>query len=525
MKKALRPGRPFPISATSSDPYGLPRDLVEKAAYRLGIAALLYSGCYFVAYVSGWLASDPNYFMNVPVVGGVPLSHLTAAIAILISLAMFFVSRSGKLPAELLCDIGLFYEVIGAVGIDFYLTWLPITPEFQYYGISWVCAWMILFVLIVPSTPGKTLLAALATASMTPLMLLIGMTRGTADPSVGMLVQLFLPNYLCVVMAFIGSRIIYQLGSQVSAAQRMGSYELVKMLGRGGMGEVWQARHRMLARPAALKLIRPESLGEHSPEETQTVLRRFEREAQATAALRSAHTITLYDFGITEDGFFYYVMELLEGLDLDSLVKRFGPIPPDRTISLLRQVCHSLGDAHDHGLIHRDIKPANIYVARQGPDYDFVKVLDFGLVKSQGASTVGATQLTLQGVATGTPAYMAPEMVLGKEEVDARADLYALGCVAYWLLTGQPVFETKNPMEMLVQHVHSVPVPASERSEFEIPPALDELILLCLEKDPARRPASAEELHRRLDACRLERPWTQERARNWWRIHIEDDGG
>lgn len=162
-------------------------------------------------------------------------------------------------------------------------------------------------------------------------------------------------------------------------------------------------------------------------------------------------------------------------------------------------------------------------MSRLGPDYDFVKVLDFGLIKSQDTSVEGATQLTLQGVTTGTPTYMAPEMVLGKEGVDARADLYALGCVAYWLLTGQPVFEAKNPMEVLVHHVQRAPTPPSQRSEFEVPPALDELILFCLEKDPARRPASAEELSGRLDACRLEEAWTQERARNWWQVHVPED--
>ena len=204
-------------------------------------------------------------------------------------------------------------------------------------------------------------------------------------------------------MAFIGARIIYQLGSQVTEARRMGSYELVEMLGRGGMGEVWRAKHRMLVRPAAIKLIRPETLGEDNTEEASKVLLRFEREAQATAALHSTHTITLYDFGMTDEGYFYYVMELLRGVDLESMVQRFGPTPPNRTIYLLKQVCHSLGDAHRHGLIHRDIKPANIYASRLGPDYDFVKVLDFGLVKSHQPAAEDATQLTMQGITTGTP--------------------------------------------------------------------------------------------------------------------------
>ena len=293
------------------------------------MAALLYASCYSLAYLAGWLAKDPSYFADVPQVVGLPLNHVTAAIAVLISVAVFFVSRSGKLSNELLCDLGLFYEVIGAVGIDFQLTWLPITPEFLYSGLSGVCVWMILFVLIVPNTPGKTLLAALATASVTPLMLLIGMARGTADPSTATLVQLTVPNYLCAIMAFIGSLIIYQLGSQVIEAQSMGSYKLVDLLGRGGMGEVWRAEHRMLVRPAAIKLIRPQSTGEDKEGLSKIMLRRFEREAQATAALESTHTVTLYDFGISDEGDFYYVMELLKGVDLESnVLVPFLPIEP-----------------------------------------------------------------------------------------------------------------------------------------------------------------------------------------------------
>ena len=193
--------------------------------------------------------------------------------------------------------------------------------------------------------------------------------------------------------------------------------------------------------------------------------RRMPCRSPLTEALHSTHTITLYDFGMTDEGYFYYVMELLRGVDLESMVQRFGPTPPNRTIYLLKQVCHSLGDAHRHGLIHRDIKPANIYASRLGPDYDFVKVLDFGLVKSHQPAAEEATQLTMQGVTTGTPAYMAPEMALDRETVDGRTDLYALGCVGYWLLTGQLVFPGKNPMQVLLHHVKTEPTPPSQRSE------------------------------------------------------------
>ncbi len=513
------------LRTSSGEAPGLPSDLLQKASRRLGIAALLYAGCYFLSYTISFttmvVAGDP-YHSEIPLIFGFPITHFVAATSILISLGMFFIAWREKISPQLLCDLGLIYEVIGAIGIDFSLTFTPIPPEFVPSGISWVCVWLILFVLIVPASPGKALIATLVTASVSPFLLLVGMARGTADPSTAALIQLFLPNYLCAGMAFVGSRIVYEMGTGVSEARRMGSYQLVELLGRGGMGEVWQAKHRMLVRPAAIKLIRPEALGGDGSHKAKTIFRRFEREAQATAALRSTHTITLYDFGITDDGVFYYVMELLKGLDLETLVERFGPIPPNRTIFLLQQVCHSLGDAHQQGFLHRDIKPANIYVSRLGPDFDFVKVLDFGLVKSHQEHEAGATQLTGQGVTTGTPGYMAPEVAMGAEKLDARVDLYALGCVGYWLLTGQLVFPTKSPMEMVVHHVQTPPVPPSQHSEFLIPPSLDEIILSCLEKDPEKRPPNAQTLSSQLGSCLSEEFWSQDLAEKWWRTHRPD---
>ncbi len=218
-------------------------------------------------------------------------------------------------------------------------------------------------------------------------------------------------------------------------------------------------------------------------------MRRFEREAHATAALSSPHTIKVFDFGLTDDGAFYYVMELLAGRDLESLVREFGPVPADRAVFLLRQVCHSLADAHARGLVHRDIKPANIYVCRMGLEYDFVKVLDFGLVKVRHRSGDTQTLATIEHGTTGTPAYMAPEIILGENDVDRRADVYALGCVAYYLLTGQLVFEADTPMKMFMQHVQATPLPPSQRTELPIPPALDDLVMSCLEKDPEQAAA------------------------------------
>ena len=239
------------------------------------------------------------------------------------------------------------------------------------------------------------------------------------------------PSYACAFVVVVPAKVLHRISRRLKEAQELGSYYLIEPLGHGGMGEVWRAEHRLLAREAAIKLVRPELLGARSEEEAQRVLRRFEREAQATAALRSPHTIQVFDFGITQEGTFYYVMELLLGRDLESLVREFGPLPPERALYLLRQICHSLADAHAHGLVHRDIKPANIYVCRMGLDYDFAKVLDFGLVKIRDRSSAD-TLVTADQRTTGTPAYMAPECILGDADVDRRADVYSLGCVAYF---------------------------------------------------------------------------------------------
>jgi serine/threonine-protein kinase len=288
------------------------------------------------------------------------------------------------------------------------------------------------------------------------------------------------------------------------------------------MGEVWRARHRLLARDAAIKLVRPEVLGAGNGAEARLVLRRFEREARATAALTSPHTIQLFDFGGTNVGNFYYVMELLTGRDLESFVRDFGPVPAERAMFLLRQACHSLADAHARGLVHRDVKPANIYVCRMGLEYDFVKVLDFGLVKYRKRAAAHQTLATMDTHTTGTPAYMAPEIILGETDVDRRADVYSLGCVAYYLLTGELVFDADTPMKMLMQHVQATPVPPSQRTELPIPPDLDALVMKCLEKDPNKRPQNAEELLGAARGCRSCETWTNERARLWWQTYLPD---
>ena len=297
----------------------------------------------------------------------------------------------------------------------------------------------------------------------------------------------------------------------------MGSYQLGELLGRGGMGEVYKATHRMLARPAAIKLIRPEMLGGVGAAAARLAVTRFRREAQAAANLRSPHTVELYDFGVTADQTLYFVMELLDGMDLETLVRQTGAVPAARVIYILRQVCDSLEEAHSAGLVHRDIKPANIHLGRLGLHHDVVKVLDFGLVKSVASEESEQTLGTAAGLTPGTPAYLAPEIARG-EAFDGRADLYALGCVGYYLLTGQLVFEATNSLQMITKHVGETPIPPSQRTELPVPPELERVILRCLAKQPRDRPATAGELSSALASVNG-KPWGEAQAQQWWNAH------
>ena len=495
---------------------GLPPDLLAQAARRLRIVALLYAFAFFMSspFPAILFPDERSDFL------GSPLRWSPPTISILAALALVALTFSRRVPVATVLTLGLAFEVVGSFGIAIaqyleparYLTFPP------WAGLSWVAVWMLGFTMMIPSPPRQALLAALASASAVPLV--VGAVLASGVTGIHLTPLRFfifnvLPYLLVVLIAHVGARVIYSLGTELKRARELGSYRLVERLGQGGMGEVWRARHRLLARPAAIKLMRPEVLGT-GPERQSELRARFEREAQATALLRSPHTIELYDFGLTDAGTFYYVMEFLDGFDLDALVRRFGPVPPERAVHLLVQVCHSLAEAHANGLVHRDIKPANVYVCRYGRDVDFVKVLDFGLVKSE--QDAGATQLSLTGDygPRGTPAFMSPEQVLGDRPMDGRTDIYATGCLGYWLLTGQHVFSGKTPMDTMVQHTQATPVPPSARAPAAIPPALDRVILACLEKSPDDRPASADELAARLAAIPGAADWSSERRREWW---------
>lgn len=496
-RTAIRPGAASGLAA------GQP---VEHAAQRLVVASLLCALAFGVAF------PVMNY-APMQSAGNLGLANRIAAANIGLSLLVAGVARWGRLSAARLVDLGLVYQVVLGVGISVAELFATFDPFSTVRGVSWVCIWITVFPLVVPSTPGKAFLAAVATATGGPIALLVAVAVGIPPPSIQTAVYLVLPNYFAVLVSLVLARTLYRLRADVRQARQMGSYQLVELLGRGGMGQVWRATHRMLARPAAIKLVSPEVLLRKASADAQTLLARFEREARTTARLTSQHTIQIFDFGVTEDGTLYYVMELLDGTDLETLVVDHGPLRPARAVHLLRQVCDSLAEAHEAGLVHRDVKPANIYVCRLGTELDCVKVLDFGLVSMQAQT---ATKLTADGAVTGTPAYLAPELITGDREPDERIDVYALGCVAYWLLTGRLVFDGKTPIQLVYAHVEEPPAPPSRHLPEALPEELERLILDCLAKAPEDRPRSAREVGERLARCDVA-AWSQEDARAAWR--------
>ncbi len=498
--------------------HSLPEDVLRDAARRLGVLCLISA----LVWTANLLLLNYVYVVPGILAPGRVASYLkwrtlydgVIGLNVLGSLGLFWFARRNPRRSRFILDLALVYEVLTALSVGI----LDYAEQGPTEGVSWIAVIILLFAPIVPSTPGKTLAAALASASMGPAGALVWRALGAEPVSLVQILVLSIPNYLCAGMAPVVSHIITRLGREVREAREMGSYFLGELIGRGGMGEVWQATHRLLARPAAIKLIKPDALGAGRPGRDEMV-QRFRREARAAAALHSPHTIQLYDFGISRDGTFYYVMELLNGLDLERLVLRHGPFPAARTIYILRQVCEALGEAHDRGLVHRDIKPANIQICRRGRDCDFVKVLDFGLVKRLTAIDGVESGLSAPGVIAGTPAYLSPETA-SDDPVDGRSDLYSLGCVAYWMMTGRHVFEAETAMQMIARHLQSTPVPPSRFSEEPIPPQLEAIVLACLAKLPADRPASAWELDGRLAQCEAGRPWTREDAHNWWQTRL-----
>jgi serine/threonine-protein kinase len=367
---------------------------------------------------------------------------------------------------------------------------------------------LVLRSILVPSSPRRTLLLGLAGAAAMVAASAwwhAGQGRGAAEGFVhAAWTALF--GLGAVAISTVASRSIFGLRQQVREASQLGQYTLLEKIGEGGMGAVYRASHAMLRRPTAVKLLPPGQAGADR-------LQRFEREVQMTSRLTHPNTVAIFDYGRTPDGVFYYAMEYLEGLNLEDLTRHDGPQSAGRVVHVLRQVASSLAEAHEIGLIHRDVKPANvILVPQRGGAPDVAKVVDFGLVKDLDQDT----DLSRDDQIAGTPLYLAPEAITAPGRVGARSDLYSLGCVGYYLLTGRPVFEGRNMVEVCGHHLHTPPEPPAARLGQPVPEGLQALLLACLEKDPSRRPSYAGEFLEALDGLADVPPWTNAQARAWW---------
>lgn len=309
------------------------------------------------------------------------------------------------------------------------------------------------------------------------------------------------------------NKTLYNMRRSLHKAKRMGNYLLGEKIGEGGMGQVYVGEHALMCRPTAIKVLQP------NEEDREMALARFEREVKLASMLTHPNTITIYDYGRTNDNTFYYAMEFLEGLNLQTLVEKFGPVSVPRCIYFLNQICASLAEAHEHDIIHRDIKPSNIFITRRGGLFDFVKVLDFGLAKQVNLDDT-PPGITRKGAFLGTPRYVAPEIIYGNGDIDQRADIYNVGAVAYWMLTGQALFASSSNIELIVDHVKTVPRRPSEISEISIPTELDDIIMKCLQKNPADRYQSVTELMCALTSVPVQDAWTQKQAHTWWSLHF-----
>ena len=490
----------------------LPPQLVADAARRLSILALWMAAIVIaIEFLQQQLQPDLRSVIGDPVI------RLCTLATVLMAAGLYALQRYRVVLSSTIVALGLLFETVVAFTVSMIETAIPLDPARPVLGISSLGPWIVFVGAVIPNRPIVTLMAALTAATTWPVAHLINSARLDLPPApMERLAVWPAINYLMAFIAYVAARRWYGTACEASTAQELGSYRLVSRIGEGGMGEVWKATHLMLARAAAIKLVKPSAVSA-SARQADMFAKRFKREANAIAGLQSPHTVYLYDFGVSQDGRFYYVMELLDGVSLQTLVATFGPQPPARVAAILRQICRSLEEAHQQGLVHRDLKPSNVMLCRVALTHDFVKVLDFGLAKSIAREDV--SQLTMEGVATGTPGYIAPEVALGHAAIDGRADLYALGCVAYFLLTGTLVFPDPNPVSMALKHVQQPPDPPSQRTELPIPPALERLVLRCLAKAPDQRPASASELIEHLDACGLP-PWTERAASDWWERHL-----
>ncbi len=510
--------RPLNQLALRSNASSVASELLARGRHRLGSLALAIAVAIVLLHVA-YRVLFPNDLLNAP-----PL----AADTLLASLFVFFAASillwrlcwSTIGSNALVLHLGLAYHVIGACVV----TLLGTAPKLSQTSVGaygYTDAWIVVVALMLPVRPWKIAISCGLCAIALPFVVWANefLWQASAPPR-ELLIMNFLSTLVTSGIVVFLSSLSYDMRVQLTEAKRLGAYQLLRRIGQGGMGEVWVAKHSLLARATAVKIVSAEHLATGT-KGNDAPLMRFEREARATAGLRSPHTVTVFDFGATRDGQLYYAMEYLEGLDLRDLVRRFGPLPAGRAVFLLTQACDSLREAHRQGIVHRDIKPSNLFLCRLGDNYDFLKVLDFGLARDLTASGT-SVQLTQEGSTAGTPAFMAPEIALGTSPAEATSDLYSLGCVAYWLLTGTDVFEGKAPMQVMFAHAKEKPTPPSMRTESPIPGDLERIVLWCLEKEPEDRPQTAGELMRALAKLESFPAWRNEDAERWWKSHMPD---
>jgi serine/threonine-protein kinase len=499
----------------------LPTDLVERSGTQIRKAALAFAAIWAFVLIIAWPVA---YAFNGRVLQerGFPTPGTEIAIVgLLISLAMAWYASRRHVDRERILSLALGHEVITAALVSAIAWWAP--GETFRTSLSPICLFLPIYPALAPLAPKHVLTAGLLAATTDVLGWSIAEARGVA-PSAPALQMFFAfsTTYLCALLSMLPATIIRRLGREVQEARDMGAYRLGKLIGKGGMGEVYRASHRLLARPAAVKVIGVTDMNEMDSETRTRALERFRREAAVAAALTSPHTISLFDFGVTDRGVYYYVMELLHGMDLQAMVDRHGPLPPARALHFLRQTAVSLAEAHQFGIVHRDIKPSNIYASRLGLEVDFVKVLDFGVVKVEPKKLDEASlKLSREDVPIGTPAYMAPEGIDGGAALTPASDVYSLGCVAFFILTGDMVFRATSVLQMAIKHSEEQPrTPSSVLPGNGITPELDDLVLRCLSKNPATRPPDALALLALLTPLAQASPWAPEDASEWWESHV-----
>jgi serine/threonine-protein kinase len=495
-------GETVPAVAASGDSGGEPRTLLQARLSLYGKVLFLIDLGFWPGFYLIW-SRDPTAGHAETLRHVLSPAHLAL---MLVDLSIWLIPRGRPRSLRWLQSFDVVANMLA--GICFAL--LSFTHPHQvvvvYETLLAQMGFLAIRALVVPSTHRRTLLVGLVTCLPSAIALL-GWPR--PRPMIGSATAFFaFLNWSAVAIAFstVASAVLYGLRRQVREAKRLGQYTLLEKLGQGGMGVVYRASHAMLRRPTAIKIL--------SATGARDSLQRFEREVQMMSQLKHPNAVAIHDYGRTADGLLYYAMEYLEGLDLERLVELDGPQPPARVIHLLRQVCGALAEAHGAGLIHRDVKPANLFLCRERGEADFIKVLDFGLVKE----TASVTSATLEGGIgmLGTPLYMSPEAISNPSALDARSDLYSLGAVGYLLVTGEPVFRGRNAVEVCAQHLHTTPVAPHERLQRPVPADLEAVLLRCLSKRADDRYPGARELSKALGACADANRWDSDEARAWW---------